>query len=147
MIDGWDVLHPEPEADSPRAADRTLVLRLSRPSVLACGDLSLEGQRAVLAAERARLAADILLVSLPAKENSIAPEFIAAVHPKWVIVHGAQPFRAPKGIRSLRQQLRAAGIPVWFVDRYGAVTIEATQNGRTIIEGEGRRVELASGLR
>lgn len=110
----WDgvafaILSPPPGAGGTRN-NRSCVLKVSAQggSTLLPGDIEAGRERWLLAHERSRLAADILIAPHHGSATSSTPGFVAAVHPRFVVFstgyHNRYRFPRPKVLARYRTE-------------------------------------------
>jgi competence protein ComEC len=120
----WEVIYPEESEPFSSADDKPLVLwgRIRQTSVLITSSLSSNGQDNLI--ERyPGMDADILISGLPGRAEPATDRFLAAIHPKLVIICDSRyPARAQASAR-LRARLGRVSVPVIYTSKEGSTTI------------------------
>jgi competence protein ComEC len=130
----FEVLHPTPESyDDPRVKDndRSCVLKVESASLrlLLPADIERRSERALLAANRAALRADVLLAPHQGSKTSSLPAFLAAVNPRVVIFPVGYRNRFGHPHREVLERYFERACRVFRSDRDGALLIEAGPAG------------------
>jgi len=134
----FEVLHPTRESyHDPRVKDndRSCVLKVESPglSLLLPADIEHRSERALLAANRAALRADVLLAPHQGSKSSSIPAFVAAVNPRVVIFPVGYRNRFGHPHREVLGRYFEWGCRIFRSDRDGALVMEAAPNGPAII--------------
>jgi len=129
----WTVLHPEPEEHFPQADDNALVVRgdFAAARVLLVSDLGRPGQQALLQ-RGADLRADIVVSGIPTASEPLGDDFLAAVHPRLIVIADAEYPSNERAKPQLRERLARSGTPVLYLRECGAVTLEMRGRGAWI---------------
>lgn len=131
-VAGWTVLSPISPDSGRTADDNSLVLRrrFGDLRVLLLSQLSGKSQRALLEGDSGRddLRADIVISGLPGKQEPLGTDFLTAIAPRLIVITSAH---SPSGQRArpeLRARLAQTGIPTFFTEEEGALTLEIRSN-------------------
>ncbi len=123
----FEFLHPPAgSVDAPaRRNDSSCVLRIesARGSALIAGDIEARTERRLLAAQRERLAADVLVVPHHGSRTSSTPEFVAAVRPGEAIFATGHRNRFGHPVPEVEERYRRGGARLWRTDRDGALLL------------------------
>ncbi len=130
----FEVLHPTRESyDDPRIKDndRSCVLKVESASlrVLLPADIERRSERALLAASRAALGADVLLAPHQGSKTSSLPAFIGAVNARVVIFPVGYRNRFGHPNPEVLERYVERGSRVFRTDRDGALLVEAGPAG------------------
>jgi len=138
-VAGWRVLHPGPADHWPRGDDNALVLRgqLRQATILLLADLGRNGQSALLARTNS-LRADIVIASIPSKDEPLCNALIHAIHPRLIVVADADHPASSQARAPLKKRLAATGIPVIYTRAAGAVTIAARPDDWSVTTMDGQ---------
>ncbi|MBK8000739.1 MAG: ComEC/Rec2 family competence protein [Verrucomicrobia bacterium] len=126
----WDILHPQHGEDF-RAADDDAVVALGEfdgVRVLLAANLGKAGQNALLA-RHPKVQADIVIAGWPGQGEPLAPEWIAALAPKLIVLMDAGRPVPTATARALEQRLRRSGATVLSARDTGSVNLRL-QAGR-----------------
>jgi competence protein ComEC len=117
-------LWPPPVGEPASRNDRSLVLRVEVAGrrVLLTGDLEAAGERALLASGL-DLRADVLKLGHHGSRTSSSAALLAAVDPKLAVASAACAGRFGMPHPEALARARAAGLPVWWTGRHGAVLV------------------------
>ncbi|HEX6592032.1 MAG TPA: DNA internalization-related competence protein ComEC/Rec2, partial [Moraxellaceae bacterium] len=145
--EGWTfrLLHPVAGEGAGSDNNRSCVLRVSRgrAAVLLPGDLEQSAEQDVLRRHApADLQADLLVLGHHGSRNASAPDWLAALRPRWAIASAGYRNRFRHPSPALLQRLREAGIPWRNTAESGALVAELDAGGllrlRGFREGAGR---------
>jgi len=131
----WRVLHPKPGEQFARADDSALVVsgEFGGARVLLLSDLGYDGQRSLLASG-SDLRAEIVIAGLPTRGVALSEALLDAVKPAAVVVCDSEfPF-TERADANLRDRLGKRGIPVYFTQTSGVITIRINGEGWVIRE-------------
>jgi competence protein ComEC len=122
-------LNPAPDALATRN-NSSMVLKLifGATSVLFTGDLEAKGERALVERAAADLPATILKAPHHGSASSSTDEFVAAVHPRAVVISDGYHNRFDFPAAEVVDRYRAIGAQVLRTDQDGAVEIDASRN-------------------
>jgi ComEC/Rec2-related protein len=126
----WHILHPQHGEDF-RAADDDAVAALGEfdgVRVLLAANLGKAGQNALLA-RHPKVQADIVIAGWPGQGEPLAPEWIAALAPKLIVLMDAGRPVPTARARALEQRLRRSGATVLSARDTGSVNLRL-QAGR-----------------
>jgi competence protein ComEC len=128
-----EVLAPCPDYSSDFGPnDNSIVVRVTygARSILMVGDAEREEERALLAASRASLRADVLKVGHHGSRTSSSSEFLAAVSPTLAVISAGRRNRFGHPSPVTLESLSVAGVRTFRTDRDGAVVV--TTDGRSL---------------
>ncbi|NJD25338.1 MAG: DNA internalization-related competence protein ComEC/Rec2 [Betaproteobacteria bacterium] len=134
----WDavrftVLHPAAEdyGHERKANNLSCVLRVEAggQAMLLTSDIEARDEAALLARDRAALAADVLLVPHHGSGTSSTPDFLAAVDAREAVIPAGYRNRFGHPRPAVVERLAAAGTRLWRTDRDGAVSIRMDAAG------------------
>ncbi len=137
-VEGWDVLWPEAGQGERRsdAASLVLVKEVGGVRCLLIPSLNPEAQRRLLARVGDGLRADVVIAGMPSLGEPLIPELLEAIAPEGIVVlAGERPAMNRVPVRT-RDRLKGLGVPVWFTDENGAVTLRC-RDGSWWVEGMG----------
>ena len=120
----WKFLHPA-AGDRFAAADDNAVVTLGTfdgVNVLLASDLGPAGQNALFA-RHPDLRAEIVIAGLPARGEPLASEWLAALHPKLIVITDSEFPATRRAGRELVERLRRCGATVLLTREAGAVTL------------------------
>lgn len=126
----WDILHPQHGEDF-RAADDDAVVALGEfdgVRVLLAANLGKAGQNALLS-RHPKVQTDIVIAGWPVQGEPLAPEWIAALAPKLIVLMDAGRPVPTATARALEQRLRRSGATVLSARDTGSVNLRL-QAGR-----------------
>jgi competence protein ComEC len=140
-----EVLHPleggEVKVD-PRWSenDGSIVLRVRYRdrAVLLAGDIEARAEEK-LVAEGVPLAADVLKAPHHGSPTSSTPEFVAAVHPKWVVFSVGEDNRWHFPGEAVQKRWREMGSELLRTDWDGAITVKIDRAGEISVEKARKR--------
>ena len=124
-IGPWEVIYPQESEAFLSADDKPLVLwgKIRQTTVLITSTLSPNGQD-MLMERYPGMEADILISGLPGRAEPVTDRFLAALHPRLVIICDSRyPARAQASAK-LRARLARVSIPVIYTSKEGAATID-----------------------
>ena len=142
VIEGWEVLHPEPDDRFPQADDNAIVLRadLRGTRVLLLSDLGKPGQNTLLGRER-DLRADIVVSGIPTQTEPMAEALLDAIQPRLIVISDSVYPATARASRKLRERLATRNIPVIFTSETGAVTILFGEESWEVRSASGKKIE------
>ena len=129
----WEVLHPQAGDKFSSGDDNAVVLRgtFEGIKILLLSDLGRLGQRALLERQK-DLRADIVVTGLPAKEEPLNNDLLAAIQPQVIIVTSAtQPALEQISANSMERLRRGIWKPL-FLHKCGSVSISFNKDGTEI---------------
>jgi competence protein ComEC len=133
-------LHPGLEDRRRLVNDRCLALRIGaegREAVILPGDLEAEGERALLRAG-ADVRGTVLVAPHHGADGSSTAEFLAAVHPRWIVVSAGEGNRFGHPGAAALSRYAAAGARIARTDRDGTVAFEDHAWGWQPLSGDDR---------
>lgn len=138
IVAGWQVLHPAPGDDFPRADDDAIVLsrQISGATVTLVSDLGRAGQQA-LAARGDPLKTDVVFAGIPNDGQPLRPELMSLLAPKVVAVCGSDA-KAQRALRDLGPRL--TNLVTTIDDR--AVTLTAKRGTVIVDTMSGKHFEI-----
>jgi len=145
-VEGWEVLWPLADGEERRSDAASLVL-LGRPGGVRCllvPGLNPEAQRRLVAREGDGLKAEVLIAGMPSLGEPLVDELLGAVSPEVIVVLAAERPAMHRVSVRCRQRLRSRGVPVWFTDEAGAVTV-GCRGGRWWVKGQGGVLTMQPG--
>jgi competence protein ComEC len=119
----FDVLYPPAGGGAVRPNEASCVLKVSAgdESMLLTADIGAREERQLLAADRAALRADVLLVPHHGSAGSSTPDFVAAVGARQTVYSVG--YRNRFGHPRAEVLARHGGATVWRTDHQGAVSV------------------------
>ena len=124
----FEVLHPTPAAmrDRRRENDRSCVLRVDAGagSALLAADIERQAEGEIVAGQRDRLRADVLLAPHHGSRSSSTPEFVGAVSPTVVLVSAGWRNRFGQPSPAVEARYRGRGAAILRTDFLGALRAE-----------------------
>jgi competence protein ComEC len=144
----WTVLHPASGDRSPRADDKTLVLRgnIAGTRLLLCSDLGAAGQNALLQ-RQVDLRAEIVVAGLPAGGEPLHDALLEAIQPRLIIITDDDRPAAARSSPRLQARLEHRGVPVLFTRETRAVTLTFRRGRTTARTMNGLEFDLDDGGR
>jgi len=141
-VAGWRVLHPA-AARFPRADDNALVLarKMDGWRVLLLSDLGTRGQQALLE-QGENLRADLVFAGMPENGEPLAPELLAAIQPRVIILGTTRYPVWSMGSPELRARLEKAAEFVFYANDGGAVTASFSTEECRITAMDGKTMVL-----
>jgi len=129
-IGRWQVLHPASGDQFPLAADNAVVLQaeVNGTRVLLLSNLGKSAQN-VLFTRQSDVRAEVVVAGVPAQSEPLAEAFLAAIHPRLLIIADAEYPASARANRKLRERLSRHGIPVVYSSDVGAITLLFRRNG------------------
>jgi competence protein ComEC len=124
QVGPWQVLHPAATDRFSSGDDNAVVLRgeFKGVRVLLLSDLGRPGQK-LLMERHAELRAEIVVTGIPAKEEPLMEELLAAIKPKVVIVTCALQPATEQARPELRERLAQGSWTTYYISDHGSVTI------------------------
>ncbi len=141
-VGSWEVLWPEEGGEGTRSDDHALVLA-GRVNGVRCSlipSLNPDAQRRLIARHGAGLRADVVIAGVPGRGEPLAPELLACLQPKAVVLLTSDRPASLKLSRAVRRRLRAS-VPdgaVWFTDEVGAVEVVLRAGRWNVVTGTER---------
>ncbi len=126
----WEVLHPEPGPRARRAADASLILRLTRggESVLLMGGANERSEREALT-RPVEPVAQVVVVGNQGALGVLSEEWLNAVDPEQIVIAVGRYNRQGFPDRDVLMRAERRGVPVWRTDDHGAVRIRWRERG------------------
>jgi len=135
----WQVLHPQ-AGDRFRSGDDNAIVLLGEFAgvrVLMLSDLGRLGQRALLE-RHPDLRADIVVTGIPAREEPLMADLLAALAPQAVIVTCTTQPASEQAAIGLRERLAQGPWTTWYVSDHGSITVKLLKQGGEIHASRGR---------
>ena len=137
----FEVLHPDPRAlDEGRRKenDRGCVLRIATRAAVALltADIEARSEAELLARDRARLRADVLLIPHHGSKTSSTPAFLDAVAPRIALLSAGHRNRFRHPNPAVMERYGARGIDVWRTDLDGALRVQLPEAGELTVRGQ-----------
>jgi beta-lactamase superfamily II metal-dependent hydrolase len=123
-VEGWTVLHPNDGERHARSDDDALVLRkeFGNRAVLLLSRLGRVGQDCLLQ-RHTNLRSDIVIASLPEKDEPLSEPLLDAIKPKMVIIVDSETPATRRASPALRNRLGRCGARVLYCRDAGALTV------------------------
>jgi competence protein ComEC len=142
-IGPWRLLHPAAGDRPGQADDGAMVLAGSFEgiSILLCSDLGRLGQRA-LHDSGEDLRADVLVTGIPAQSEPLNDALLEKIKPRAIIVSCGEYPASERATPALRERLARGGVPVFFTENEGSVTLDFKPGRCEVRAMNGRRLVL-----
>jgi competence protein ComEC len=124
-VEGWDVLWPEAGNEERRSDAASLVLAgtVGQVRCLLIPSLNPEAQRRLLVRWGAGLRAQLVIAGMPGMGEPLIPELMEVIGPEGIVVLAGERPAMNRVPRTVRTRLKGLGVPVWFTDEVGTVTL------------------------
>jgi beta-lactamase superfamily II metal-dependent hydrolase len=142
LIDGWQVVHPEPGVSYSRADDGALCLRreLNGVRLLLLPDLGAAGQQS-LATSGQDLRADVVIAGLPSEGEPLQGELLRMIQPQAVVISDSLFPATERVSRRTRERLSRSGCQVWYGSDVGPLQIILAKSKWKVVNAGGIAVE------
>jgi competence protein ComEC len=140
-MDGWAVLHPGPSDRFAQADDNAVVLwrEFNGHSVLLLPALGRDGQDALMQ-RHPDLRAEFVIAGLPAREEPLCEALLDLLRPRVIVLADVKLPATRRAPAKLRQRLARRGARVVYGDDQGALTLELSPAGWSLLNAEGQPV-------
>lgn len=130
MADGWTVLHPKSMPKFPDADDNALVFsrKIKGHSVLLLSSLGRSGQDALIEGHP-DLRAEIVIASLPAKDEPLCEPLLYLLKPKLIVILDSDRPVTRRASPKLRNRLAGHPVPVIYCHETGALKLSFRNDG------------------
>jgi competence protein ComEC len=120
----WQVLHPDAADRFSRADDGAVVLAdtIENTRVLLLSELGRTGQNALID-HATDLKADLVIAGIPAQGEPLGRQLLEAIQPKIIIITDAEKPANRRASTKLSERLELQKIPVLYVRKSGAITL------------------------
>ena len=127
----FEILHPRAGESFPKRNDRSCVLTVhgAYGRALLSGDIELGVERALLARDRASLAADVVTVPHHGSASSSSPAFVQAVQARVALIGAGLHNRYQLPRLAVVARYRAGGAAVMNSATSGAISVDVAQRG------------------
>lgn len=142
-IGPWQILHPQSPSPSLKAGDNVMVLRgnFHGMTVLLLSALNESGQKDFLK-HSTNLASDIIVASVPAEGQPLIDTLLDNAKPQVIILSETPTSHSSDFKQDFRHRLLSRGVPVFFTQDSGAVTIEFHDYSCVLKSMDGTRTVL-----
>lgn len=124
-IGPWQLLHPAAGDRHGQADDGAMVLAGSFDGVrvLLCSDLGRLGQRALFESGQ-DLRADVVVAGVPTQGEPLNDALLERIRPRAIIISCGEYPANERVASALRERLARTGVPVFYTENDGSVTLE-----------------------
>ncbi|HZM03512.1 MAG TPA: ComEC/Rec2 family competence protein [Candidatus Saccharimonadales bacterium] len=137
----WSVLHPPLSSHFTQADDNALVFwrEINGHSILLLSTLGRAGQDSLMEHYQ-NLRADIVVASLPARDEPLSEPLLGLLHPKLIIVVDSELPATRRASSQLRDRLARHNAPVVYCHDEGAVKLNLGRNQWSLQNASGERL-------
>jgi competence protein ComEC len=139
-IEGWSVLHPGAGDSFAQADDNAVALwrEFDGHAVLALPALGRDGQDALMG-RHPDLRAEVVIAGLPARDEPLCEPLLDMLRARLIVIADAKYPATRRAPVKLRERLARRGARVVYCRDNGALTLELTPGGWTVVNSEGKR--------